>query len=43
MVCAKAHQNTRELHMFELPECVIPYVLLVLSNELVGGVHVTDE
>jgi hypothetical protein len=43
MVRAEACRNTGELYRFRPPEWVIPYVLLVLSIELVGGARVTDE
>jgi hypothetical protein len=43
MVRVEACWNTRELYRFEPPECVIPYVLLVLNNEFAGGAQVTDE
>jgi hypothetical protein len=33
MVRADARQNTKELYMFGPLECIIPYVLLVLSIE----------
>jgi hypothetical protein len=36
-------RNTRELYRFGPSECVIPYVLLVLSMEFADGVWVTNE
>jgi hypothetical protein len=43
MVRAEARRNTRELYRFGPPECIIPYVLLVLSIEFADGVWVTKE
>jgi hypothetical protein len=43
MVSAEACRNIGELYRFGPPECVIPYVMLVLGIEFAGGPHATDE